>query len=76
MYFNQDGVISSLNGKPLELVDHTSVAISYLLKTVLNGVIQNVWTAIDWLTTILKSDLFDKMKWDFFPSCTHVSTIA
>ena len=59
MYFNQDGVLSSLNGKPLKFVDQ----FTYLGSNVSIG---EAWNAIDRLTTIWKSDLSDKLKCEFF----------
>ena len=47
---------------------------SHLLKVV-NMCIRKVSTAIDWLLTIWKSDLSDKVKRGINPSCSRVSTI-
>ena len=70
MCFNQRGDISTLNGSPLKLVDKftyigTSVSST---ETDINIWLAKVWTAIDRLSVIWKSDLTDKIKRSFFPA--------
>ena len=68
MSFNHDGTISTLNGKPLKLVDH----FTYLGSNIsTNESDVNIRTAksrtiIDRLLIKWKSDLSDKIKWEFF----------
>ena len=70
MCFNRDCGIFSLNKKPLELEDHfinlgsnISSAESYVnLRT------GKAWIVHDRLSTILQSDLSDKIKHDIFQS--------
>ena len=61
--FKQDGVISTLNGKPLKLVDQFTYLGSNILLTESN--IHVGKTAIDRFSIIWKFDLSDKIKRDF-----------
>ena len=68
MSYNQEGTISILSGKPLKLVDqfiYLSSSISSSENDV-NIYLAKVWNTIDWLLIIWKSDLSDKIKWNFF----------
>ena len=62
MCFRQDDAISTLNNKPLELIDHFTYLGSNIssAKSDINICIGKAWTAIDRLSTIWKSDPFDK----------------
>ena len=74
MCFKQ-GANSTLNGRPLKLVDlftYLSSNIS-LTESVVNIHLLKVWTAIDRLTITWKSDLSDK-KSRFLPGCGCVYT--
>ena len=68
MCFNQRGDISTLNGGSLKLVDK----FTYLGSSVsssendINMWLAKVWTAIDRLSVIWKSNLTDKLKCSFF----------
>ena len=68
MPFNQDSAISSVNGKPLRLVDQLIYLGSNISPTEndVNIWLGKAWTAIDKLLTIRKSDLSDKTKQEFF----------
>ena len=68
MCFNQDGANFSLNGKPLKLVNYFIILGSHVSSTEsdVNTYIGKVWTAIDRLMTIWKSDLSSKIKREFF----------
>ena len=66
--FNQEGIISTLNGSSLKLVDkftYLDCSISSTERDV-NMHLAKAWTAIDTLSIIWKSDLSDKIKQDFF----------
>ena len=68
MCFNQRGYISTLNGSSLKLVDkftYQGRSISST-ETDINMRLAKVWTAIDRLSVIWKSDLTDKIKFSFF----------
>ena len=67
MSFKQDGVISTLNRKPLNLVDQFSFLNSNISSTEsnVNICIEKTWTTIDWLSIIWKSDFSVKIKQDF-----------
>ena len=76
MCFNQKGDISTLNGKFVKLVDKFTVLGSSVSSTE-NGINTRqakAWTAIDRLSVIRNSDLSDKIKNNFFPSCGRVNT--
>ena len=63
MYFKQEGDISTLNAKPLKLVDqftYLGINISSTEKNV-NIRIEKSQTVIDQLSIIWKSDLFEKI---------------
>ena len=68
MCFNQTGDISTLNGSFLKLVDKFTYLGSSILSTEIdiNMWLAKVWTAIDRLTVIWKSDLTNKIKRSFF----------
>ena len=68
MCFNQDGVISSLNGKLLKLVDKLIYLSSNISSTEIDVNIDKSWTAIDRLLTMWVSDLSAKIKLEFFPA--------
>ena len=68
MCFNQTGVISTLDGTSLKLVDkfpYLGSSIS-LTEKVIDTLLPKAWTAIDKLSIIWKSDLIDKIKRSFF----------
>ena len=67
MCFNQ-GDISTLNGGSLKLVDKLTYLGSSISSTenYINMRLAEAWTAIDSLSIILKFDLSDKIKHDFF----------
>ena len=60
MNFKQGGAIFTWSSKPLKLVDQSTT------ESNVNICIAKVWTPIDKLSIIWKSDLTDKIKWDFF----------
>ena len=68
MCFNQRGVISTLNGSSLKLVDQFTYLGSSVSSTETHIVtrLAKAWTVIDRLSGIWKSDLTDKMKRSFF----------
>ena len=68
MCFNQRGDISTLKSSPLKLVDKfTNLGSSVSsTKNDINTQLAKVWTAIDRLSVIWKSDLTNKIKRNFF----------
>ena len=68
MCFNQRDNISTLNGGPLKLVDKFTKLGSSIssIKNDINTRLAKAWTAIDWLSVIWKSYLFDIIKHSFF----------
>ena len=68
--FNQRGDISTLNGSSLKLVDKFTYLGSNVssTETDINTWLAKVWTTIDRLSVIWKSDLTDKRKRSFFQS--------
>ena len=68
MCFNQRGNISTLNGNSLKLVDKFTYLGNSIssTKTDTNMWLAKVWTAINRLLVIWKSDLTDKIKRSFF----------
>ena len=68
MYYDQTGVISTLDGTPLKLVDKFTYLGSSVTSTEKNidTRLTKAWTAINRLSIIWKSDLTDKMKHSFF----------
>ena len=68
MCFNQKGDISTLNGSSLKLVDKFTYLGSSVssTETDIDTRLTKVWTAINWLSVIWKSDLTNKMKRSFF----------
>ena len=71
--FNQNVAISSLNDKPLKLVDQLISIGSNISST---ESIVKAWISTDRLTTIWKSDLSDKIKQEIIPNSTHISTMV
>ena len=68
MCYNQTGDISTLDGTPLKLVDKFTYLGSSVVSTEkdIDTRLTKVWTAINRLSIIWKSDLTDKMKRSFF----------
>ena len=68
MWFNQRGDISTLNGRSLKLVDKFTYLGSSVSSTEndINKRLAKVWTAIDRLSFIWKSDLSNKIKRSFY----------
>ena len=68
MCFNQTGDISTLDGRPLKLVDKFTFLGSSVSSTEkdIDTWLTKAWTAINKLSIIWKSDLTDKMKRSFF----------
>ena len=68
MCFNQRGNISTLNGSSLKLVDKFTYFGSRVSTTEndINTWLAKVWTAINRLLLIWKSDMTDKIKFSFF----------
>ena len=67
MCFKEDGVISLLNDEPPKFVDQFIFLGSNIssTKSDVSRFIDKVWTAIDKLSIIWKSDLSDKIKQEF-----------
>ena len=66
MWFNQDGAIFSLDSKSLKLVD-LFIYLCSNVSSIENDVdISKAMIIIHWLITIWKSDLYDKIKLEFF----------
>ena len=67
MCFNQRADISTQNGCSLKLIDKFTYLRSSVLSTMpdINTWLTKIWTAIDRLLVIWKSDLADKMKRSF-----------
>ena len=73
MHFKREGTITTLSGEPLKLaVDKFTYFGSSVSSTEndVNICIAKVWTTIDRLSIIQKSDLSDKTKRDFFQAVT------
>ena len=68
MYFNQEGVISILNYNSLKLVDRFMYLGSSFSSTQcdINTRLAKAWAAIDRLSITWKSNLFIRIKWNFF----------
>ena len=68
MRYNQTGEITTLDGTPLKLVDKFTYQRSSVSSTEkdIDTRLTKVWTAIDRLSIIWKSDLTEKMKRSFF----------
>ena len=68
MCFKQEGAISTLGGKPLKLVNQLTYLGSNIKSTERDVYIHiwKVWTTINRLLIIEKSDLSNKIKLDFF----------
>ena len=68
MSFKQAGAVSTLRDKPLKLVDFLTYLGSNISSTESDDNISQlkVWTAIDRLSTVRKSDLSAKIKRDIF----------
>ena len=67
MCFNQDGAISSLDGRTLTLGDKFIYFGNSILSTEsdVSIFIGKIWTVIDRLLTIWKADLSDEIKCEF-----------
>ena len=67
MFFNLEGDISTLNCSSLKLVDKFTYLSSSISSTEsdISMCLVKAWTAIDRLLIIWKSDLSDKIKWNF-----------
>ena len=74
--FNQRGIISTLKGDPLKLVDKFTYLGSSVSSTEkdINIRLAKAWTAINRLLVIWKLDLTDKIKRSFFQSSSRVDT--
>ena len=68
MCFKREEAISSLSGKPLKLIDKFTYLSSSISSTIsdVNIHLSKVQTVIDMLSILRKTDLFDKIKRDFF----------
>ena len=66
IFFNQEGDISTQNGGPLKLVDKYLGSSVSSTENDINIRLAKVWTAIDRLSFIRKSELSDKIKHNFF----------
>ena len=68
MGFKQDGIISTWKGEAMKLVDNFTHHCSNIASTEndSNIGIGKMWTVIDRLSTILKSNLSEKIKREFF----------
>ena len=68
MCFNQRGDIATLNGRSRKLVDNFTYLGSSVSSTErdINMQLAKVWTAVDRLLVIWKSDLTDEIKHSFF----------
>ena len=64
MCFKQEGAISTLNGRPLKLVDKFTYLGSNISSTEsdVNINLAKTWTAINRISIIWKSDLSDEIK--------------
>ena len=62
MCFKQEGAITTLSGKTLKLVDK----FIYLSNNISSTEMMSTCSTIFRLLMIWKSDLTDKIKWDFF----------
>ena len=77
MCFKQEGAISTLSSKTLKLVDKFTYHNSNIssIKCDANVHLAKVWTAINWLLIIWKSDILNKIKWDFFHAVAVLTTV-
>ena len=68
MCFKWEGVIFPLSGRSLKLVDKFTSLSSNISSTEsdINIHLAKTWTTLRKLTIIWKSDLSNKIKWDFF----------
>ena len=68
MCFKQLGAISTLNGKPVKFVNRLTYLDSNISSAESNVNINTgkTWTAIGRLSTLMKSNISDKIKWEFF----------
>ena len=68
MCYNQTGIISTLGGTSLKLVDKFTYQGSSVSSTEkdINTLLTKAWTAINRLSIIWRSDLTDRMKCSFF----------
>ena len=76
MCYNKTEDISTLNGTPLKLVDKFTYRGSSVASTEkdIDTRLTKVWTAINRLSIIWKSDLTDKMKRSFFQGSGRIDT--
>ena len=76
--FNQDGIISSLTGKPLKFVNQFIYLGSHISSTEsdVNIRVGKTWSAIDWLTTIQESDSSDEIKLEFLQASVVLVLIS
>ena len=72
MCFKELRAFSSLNSKPLKLVDQFIYLGSNIASTRsdVNIHVDKAWNAIGRLTIIWKSDVSNKIKWEFFQAVT------
>ena len=77
MCYNQTGVISTLDGTSLKLVDKFTLLGSSVSSNEkhINTRLTKAWTAIDRLSIIWKSDLTDKMKHSFFQAAVVLNPV-
>ena len=70
MSFKQKETVSTLSSKSLKLVDQFTYLGSNILSTEIdvNIRLEKVWNIIDWLSSMWKSNLSNKIKPDFFQS--------
>ena len=76
MCFYQDGAIS-LNSNTLDLVNQFIYLGSNILSTEneVTKLIGKAWNTTDKLMTLLKSDLFDKIKQEFFQAVVELAPL-
>ena len=75
MCFKEDGPISTLNGKPLKLVDCFTYLGNNISSTQsdVNISIGKAWNIINRLLSIWKSELSNKMNWEFSQAVAMIS---
>ena len=72
MSFKQEGAISTLNGGPLKLVNKF-ICLSSSVSSTVNIYLGMMWTLIDRLSFIWKSDLSDKIGFLASSSCVKTN---